>query len=139
MQSGTLFPQTNLLNLFVVLQLVGGASKVFTPSTITAASKPTPSPPALPSLTPRTTEGDTVTFIFSTGNHTVTQSSFTQPCSQLVNATTNAQGFNSGFQPVPANATSDPAWTVEVTDAASPIWFFCAQVGSLSPEIVLLD
>ncbi|KZT39687.1 hypothetical protein SISSUDRAFT_984497, partial [Sistotremastrum suecicum HHB10207 ss-3] len=70
--------------------------------------------------------GDTVSFEFVTKNHTVTQSTFAAPCSQLVNATTGAVGINSGYQPVAANATVVPSWTFQVLDT-NPLWFFCLQ------------
>jgi plastocyanin len=89
--------------------VVGGAAGlVYTPSNITAAV------------------GDTVTFLFETRNHTATQSGFADPCNLLVNATTGATGFDSGFVPVAANATQIPAWTVEVL-VLTPIWVFCRQ------------
>lgn len=43
--------------------------------------------------------GDTVTFIYHPMAHSVTQSSFANPCSPLFNATTKATGFDSGFVP----------------------------------------
>ncbi|KEI40829.1 uncharacterized protein L969DRAFT_86056 [Mixia osmundae IAM 14324] len=77
--------------------------------------------------------GDTITFTFFSKNHTVSQSSFAAPCTQLVNATTGAVGFDSGFVPVAQNATEHPAWTVRVQTTA-PIWIFCAQT-SVSPAV----
>lgn len=105
----------------------GSAGLVFTPPSINAEV------------------GDLVTFIFSSKNHTVTQSGFASPCTLLQNATINvwlptsppfvciliepcvqAVGFDSDFVPVGANATEFPAWTIEVT-AKTPIWFYCKQ------------
>ncbi|KAM0756347.1 Cupredoxin [Meredithblackwellia eburnea MCA 4105] len=89
--------------------VVGGAAGlVFTPSNITAEV------------------GDTVTFIYQAKNHSVTQSGFAAPCTLLQNATTGATGFDSGYVPVAANATENPAWTLQVT-VATPIWFYCKQ------------
>ncbi|KAL8283218.1 hypothetical protein RQP46_005996 [Phenoliferia psychrophenolica] len=89
--------------------IVGGtAGLVFTPSSITAAV------------------GDTVTFIYQSKNHTVTQSSFAAPCTLLTNATSGATGFDSSYVPVAANATENPAWTLEVL-ATTESGFFCKQ------------
>ncbi|KAB5595667.1 hypothetical protein CTheo_905 [Ceratobasidium theobromae] len=88
--------------------LVGSGGLVYTPSNITAQT------------------GDFVEFEFRGGNHTVTQSTFTDPCTQFRNATTNQAGLDSGFQPVAAGATQFPVWTIQITET-SPIWMFCAQ------------
>jgi len=67
---------------------------------------------------------DTVVFEFQQKNHTVTQSSFADPCRPLnANGTT---GFDSGFMPVAANATEFPTWNFTVTDT-SPVWAYCRQ------------
>ncbi|KAM6500344.1 Cupredoxin [Amanita muscaria] len=67
--------------------------------------------------------GDTIIFTFEAKNHTVTQSSFTQPC-------VNAGGINSGFEPVTAGATMPTfQFTVNSTD---PLWFYCAQTSPSS-------
>lgn len=60
--------------------MVGGGGLVYNPSTVDAAV------------------GDTVTFMFMPKNHTVTQSSFSNPCALLQNGTQT--GFNSGYRPV---------------------------------------
>ncbi|KAF7338704.1 RmlC-like cupin [Mycena sanguinolenta] len=74
----------------VGLNSTGGAALLFTPSNISAAI------------------GDTVTFEFHAKNHTVTQSSFLQPCKPLAETSTTGQiGFKSGFVPVSVNQTSD--------------------------------
>jgi len=75
------------------------------------------------------TTGDVVEFVFMAKNHTATQSSFGAPCTPLVNATTGATGFNSGFVPVAANSTTFPTWAIVITDATKPIWGFCEQTG----------
>jgi len=67
---------------------------------------------------------DVVVFEFHQKNHTVTQSSFADPCRKLnVNGTT---GFDSSFMPVPDDATSFPTWNLTVNDTA-PIWAYCRQ------------
>jgi hypothetical protein len=57
--------------------------------------------------------GTTITFVWqgSPGNHSVTQSSASNPCTPL------SGGFDSGFLFVPANLTSGfPTWNLTVTD-----------------------
>ncbi|KAF8507714.1 hypothetical protein JB92DRAFT_3084004 [Gautieria morchelliformis] len=85
---------------------VGQGGFVFAPNTITAA------------------EGDVVNFKFtgSPGNHTVSQSTFADPCSQL------SGGFDSGFVPVASGFSGTPTeWNLTVTNASAPIWFYCKQ------------
>ncbi|TFK57139.1 hypothetical protein OE88DRAFT_100529 [Heliocybe sulcata] len=67
---------------------------------------------------------DIIMFEFHQKNHTVTQSSFADPCRQLnANGTT---GFDSGFLPVADDASSFPTWNVTVNDTA-PMWAYCRQ------------
>ncbi|KIM48076.1 hypothetical protein M413DRAFT_220408 [Hebeloma cylindrosporum] len=81
-----------------------------------AAGKLTYSPEAIGAQV-----GDQVVFHFLSKNHTVTQSSFADPCGK------KDGGINSGFQPVPANTTGNfPTFTIEVKDT-EPIWIYCAQ------------
>lgn len=68
--------------------------------------------------------GDVIAFQFQGKNHSVTQSTFANPCAIQ---TTPAQGIDSGFQPVAANATELPEWSFTVNNASAPLWFFCAQ------------
>lgn len=68
-------------------------------------------------------QGDQVVFHFYPKNHTVTQSSFAGPCSL------KDGGFNSGFMPVAANATSFPTYTITVNDT-QPVWVYCAQAAN---------
>jgi len=87
--------------------LVGdGGNLAFTPSSVTAQS------------------GDVVSFEFRAKNHSVTQSTFANPCSIM---TTPNTGVDSGFQPVPAGSTSFASWSFTVDDPSTPLWFFCAQ------------
>ncbi|KAH8100211.1 hypothetical protein BXZ70DRAFT_175477 [Cristinia sonorae] len=68
--------------------------------------------------------GDTITFQFTQGNHSVVQSSFEHPCDD-VSMSTGQTGFNSGFMPMEGkNSTS--TYTVMVNDTA-PIFAFCSQ------------
>ncbi|KAJ7926591.1 hypothetical protein B0H13DRAFT_1529555, partial [Mycena leptocephala] len=69
--------------------------------------------------------GDTVSFEFHPKNHTVTQSSFLDPCKALAATPTTGQvGFKSGFQPVQTNATEFPVLAITINDTA-PILGYC--------------
>ncbi|KAL0947458.1 hypothetical protein HGRIS_013565 [Hohenbuehelia grisea] len=71
--------------------------------------------------------GDTITFEFHQKNHTVTASSFAQPCRALsLTSLTGELGFDSGFVPVADTATTFPTWTIQVNDT-KPIWAYCRQ------------
>ncbi|THH13090.1 hypothetical protein EW146_g7096 [Bondarzewia mesenterica] len=77
----------------------------YTPSNITAAV------------------GDIIEFKFVQMNHSATQTSFDAPCTPIEG------GFNSGFNPIAADQTSNfPTFSVEVKDT-EPIWVSCQQVG----------
>jgi len=73
---------------------------VFNPATITASN------------------GTTITFYFPAGDtpHSVTQSTFADPCSPLTGS--SGTGFDSGL-------TSAKQFTLQVTDDTQPVWFFC--------------
>lgn len=90
-----------------LLVLVGDGGLTFKPTSVTAAV------------------GDNVIFEFRAKNHTVTQSSFAQPCNFL--QTPNGPGVDSGYQPVAAGATSFPQWSITIDNATAPLWFYCAQ------------
>ncbi|KAJ7270003.1 Cupredoxin [Mycena haematopus] len=80
--------------------------------------------------------GDTVTFEFHPKNHTVTQSSFSQPCKALAETSTTGQiGFKSGFQPVAANETDFPNFQITINDT-TPIWGYCGQTGHCQAGMV---
>ncbi|KAF7793251.1 hypothetical protein EIP86_004361 [Pleurotus ostreatoroseus] len=71
--------------------------------------------------------GDTLQFIFATKNHTATQSSFTDPCTELA-PPPGQQAINSGFMPVPAGTTTGfPTFNVQLTNVTAPLWFYCQQ------------
>ncbi|KIP06019.1 hypothetical protein PHLGIDRAFT_479103 [Phlebiopsis gigantea 11061_1 CR5-6] len=58
--------------------------------------------------------GTLVTFVFSNSvPHSVTQSSFSDPCTPL-----SSNGFDSGI-------TTGTTFSVNVTDASTPVYFFC--------------
>jgi plastocyanin len=74
---------------------------------------------------------DTIVFRFHAKNHTVTQSSFADPCKKLTAADGTA-GFDSGFMPVADTLTDNfPEWNYTVTDTA-PVWAYCAQLAPKS-------
>ncbi|KZV98939.1 RmlC-like cupin [Exidia glandulosa HHB12029] len=66
--------------------------------------------------------GDTVSFHFVSKNHTVTRSSFPDPCSPLA----GADGFDSGFNFVDPAKPEIQIFSVKVTDE-KPIWVYCRQ------------
>lgn len=57
-----------------------------------------------------------------TKNHTVTQSTFASPCTNM-----SDNGLDSGFQFVAAGATSFMQFSFNVTNASTPLWFYCRQ------------
>ncbi|KAG6828139.1 hypothetical protein H0H92_009093 [Tricholoma furcatifolium] len=75
------------------------------------------------------TNGTTITFKFTgaPGNHSVTQSSFANPCEDL------SGGFDSGWVFIPANNVSaSPEWNLTITNASTPLWFYCKQLVPLT-------
>ncbi|MCJ1356616.1 MAG: hypothetical protein MMC33_006611 [Icmadophila ericetorum] len=69
--------------------------------------------------------GSLVQFQFNPKNHTVTQSTFANPCVPIQNIMPSTMGFFSGFMPT-AFGEAQPVFTVMVNDT-SPIWFYCSQ------------
>ncbi|KAL2143644.1 hypothetical protein VTI28DRAFT_10151 [Corynascus sepedonium] len=71
--------------------------------------------------------GEWVQFQFQAGNHTVTQSTFDQPC-QPIGMHSNVTGFHSGYVPVAASAAEGmyPTYSIQINDT-KPIWLYCAQ------------
>lgn len=66
--------------------------------------------------------GDSVVFHFHPKNHSVTQTSFADPCG------IKPDGINSGFMPVAANQTDSlPTFTVPINDSTTPFWVNCQQ------------
>lgn len=72
-------------------------------------------------------KGDIVSFEFRGGNHTVTQSSFANPCTWQFNTATQQKGFNSGFMPFDPASKQIGVYSLEVNDPNVPIWFFCGR------------
>jgi len=80
--------------------------------------------------------GDSIRFTFGPKNHTVTQSTFAAPCTEMTDTTGKPAGFFSGYMPVAGNQTTDlPQFWIPVTDT-KPIWAFCSQTGHCSKGMV---
>jgi plastocyanin len=90
---------------------VGASGLTYTPSSVNAST------------------GDTVTFVFSPKNHTVTQSTFAAPCQPM------SGGADSNYQPVAANASNVPSFSITVNNT-QPAWFFCKQTGHCEQGMV---
>jgi plastocyanin len=77
---------------------------------------------------------DTVKFVFAAKNHTITQSSFADPCRKLQFTSTTGQiGFDSGF--VPGEADGSATFSITVNDT-QPIWAYCRQTGHCGQGMV---
>jgi len=64
---------------------------------------------------------NSVTFEFFGAVHSVTQSSFADPCAPLPG------GFHSGYLGLgPNNSAPLQVWNLIITNVTSPIWYFCA-------------
>jgi len=66
--------------------------------------------------------GDMINFVFVAGNHSVTQSSFAEPCQNLTSG-----GLDSGFQKIQDNSTMAMQYSFTMTNASVPLWFYCRQ------------
>jgi hypothetical protein len=72
--------------------------------------------------------GSMVQFQFMGGNHTVTQSTFDQPCTPISAINASAVGINTDFVPA-MNAMQSgqiPVYSIMINDTR-PIWLYCAQ------------
>jgi len=99
---------SNALAATIVVTVGANSTNTFTPSNVTAAV------------------GDTIAFQFVSKNHTATQSTFAQPCTQM---TTPQLGIDSGFMPVNSSQNFVAQWSFTVNNASAPLWFYCRQVG----------
>ncbi|KAF7365151.1 hypothetical protein MVEN_00386500 [Mycena venus] len=70
--------------------------------------------------------GDIVAFQFQNNNHSVTRSSFANPCQKV-----EGSFFDSSFYPTSPNVTVFPRWLI-VIHTLDPLWFFCAQTDPVS-------
>jgi len=77
---------------------------------------------------------DIINFQFMTKNHSVTQSSFADPCRALSLSSPGTPGVDSGFMPVPAGGPS-PSFNVTV-NSTDPLWFYCRQTGHCGKGMV---
>jgi plastocyanin len=95
----TVIPPSNSTNINV--QVAPGGQLVYNPNNFTASN------------------GTTVTFFFLAPiMHSVTQSSFGDPCTPLAANGSNSAGFDSGLQ-------TGKEFSITVTNDQQPIWFFC--------------
>ncbi|KII93257.1 hypothetical protein PLICRDRAFT_171036 [Plicaturopsis crispa FD-325 SS-3] len=101
----------------VIKVVVGGPGNLtFTPSRVSAQPR------------------DTIVFEFQQKNHTVTQSSFADPCRKLDQ--NGVTGFDSGFFPVADSVTSGfPTWNLTINDTA-PVWAYCRQANHCGSGMV---
>jgi plastocyanin len=91
----------------------GSAGLVFTPQSVNAQP------------------GDVIFFTFQQKNHTVTQSTFDNPCQR------SSPGFDSGFQPVAADNTNGPFPAARFTvNDTQPVWAYCRQAGHCQQGMV---
>ncbi|KAF7537264.1 hypothetical protein G7Z17_g12886 [Cylindrodendrum hubeiense] len=74
--------------------------------------------------------GDTVVFEFLSQNHTVSQSAFDTPCDPLEG------GMDSGFMANPNNTVSPPPQVAMQVMVATPLWFYCKQMGHCGKGMV---
>ncbi|KZT28669.1 hypothetical protein NEOLEDRAFT_768296 [Neolentinus lepideus HHB14362 ss-1] len=75
--------------------------------------------------------GDVITFTFKQKNHTVSQSTLSNPCQLAEN------GFDSGFVPVADNNTAGPFPTAQFTvQDSNPVWVFCRQANHCQQGMV---
>lgn len=77
---------------------------------------------------------DVVVFQFQSKNHTITQSSFADPCREL-GSTGSTSGFDSGFMPVTNGTTDFPTYSITVNDT-TPVWAYCRQTGHCGQGMV---
>ncbi|RGP80604.1 extracellular serine-rich [Fusarium longipes] len=72
--------------------------------------------------------GTMVQFQFWTGNHTVTQSTFDDPCMPIGNVNSSIEGVYSGYMPVEASMSKGmiPTYTITIKDK-KPMWLFCSK------------
>ncbi len=72
--------------------------------------------------------GSVVQFQFHPKNHTITESSFAEPCKPIApNLTSPTRpGLKSGFVPVMGTESTTPVYNVLINDT-KPIWLYCGQ------------
>jgi hypothetical protein len=75
--------------------------------------------------------GDIIRFDFNSTNHTVTQSSFLEPCKPL------AGGFNTGFNQFNNQSKTGIIFRDFKVEVSTPLWFYCAQGAHCKKGMVL--
>ena len=75
--------------------------------------------------------GDIIRFDFNSTNHTVTQSSFLEPCKPL------ADGFDTGFNQVNKQNHTGIIFRDFKVEVSTPLWFYCAQGAHCKKGMVL--
>lgn len=90
----------------------GDAGLVYTPDSVQAAV------------------GDMIQFNFMSKNHTVTQSSFAEPCVSMEG------GVDSGFMPNANNTINPPPTMMFQVMTTSPVWMYCRQEGHCGKGMV---
>ncbi|GAD95504.1 serine-threonine rich protein, putative [Paecilomyces variotii No. 5] len=103
-----------MMNAGMVHQVtVGGdAGLVYTPDSVMAAP------------------GDMIQFNFMSKNHTVTQSSFGEPCKAMEG------GVDSGFMPNADNTVNPPPMMMFQVMSTDPVWMYCRQTGHCGKGMV---
>lgn len=71
-----------------------------------------------------------IQFNFMSMNHTVTQSSFAEPCVKMEG------GVDSGFMPNPDNSIDPPPMMMFQVTTMEPVWMYCAQKGHCGKGMV---
>jgi len=91
---------------------VGQNGLTFTPSSVNASA------------------GDQIEFVFYPKNHTVTQSTFANPCQQMSN------GTDSGFMATNSTSGTQQPGVIVTINNTDPVWFFCRQVNHCQQGMV---
>ncbi|KAJ7134996.1 hypothetical protein C8R43DRAFT_626102 [Mycena crocata] len=133
---------TLLFSSLVAAQYGGGYGDSGSSPTTSAAASAAPAAPSAPadtadhknvnvapgnfSFSPASIiapNGTTVTFWFPNNGltHSVTQSSFANPCTYLAASANNTAGFDSGL-------TAATQFSIFITDDSKPIWYHCKQI-----------
>lgn len=112
----------------------GGSGQVRTVSVIVGRNGTTFQPNNI-----RAAVGDAVQFQFMGGNHTVTQSTFDNPCSPINNFVKNVTGVHSGYVPFAASAAMGqvPVYTIMINNT-NPMWLYCAQAKHCQNGMVMV-
>ena len=81
--------------------------------------------------------GDMVQFQFAPNNHTVTQSTFAQPCQPISLNSPGTTGFYSGYMAVASTATTTPTYTIQI-NTTNAIWIYCSQGSHCQKGMVMV-